>query len=311
MAFDPADYHNRIILTSGDFRSEMTSRGWPVGESIAWAAAKRPDLVGDTVAAFLDAGADIVITPTADANDLTIDEAGTSEMDADRVVRINRRAAQLCRAAVEAHPSRKRLVIGALGPPRGLVSLGEIDRERLVESYGRQAEALAAGGTDAIVCQSFSEAESLAAAVEAAASASGLPVIGEMTFDCGPERTETSMGVTVPQACTAVAGAGGTVIGCNAGESPDDLAIAIGLARQSCDLPIWAVVGAGLPELEEGRLVYTESPKAYGERLAPLADAGACFIGGGAGVAPEHIAALAAARTRRIETAKRPRATGG
>ncbi|MFQ5430599.1 MAG: homocysteine S-methyltransferase family protein, partial [Phycisphaerae bacterium] len=180
----------------------------------------------------------------------------------------------------------------------------EIDEETLSRAYRRQAAALAEGGVDGILCRSFTELDALRIALEAAKAATNLPLIGSMVFDSGPDFTETVMHVTVPQAAAAIREAGASMVGCDHAEHPDAAADVVGMLRAACDLPVWVEINAGRAELSEDRRVYPETPKAYGERLPALAQAGATIIGGGRGATRDHIAAMRQARDRFLRRRK-------
>ncbi|MCZ6817758.1 MAG: homocysteine S-methyltransferase family protein [Planctomycetota bacterium] len=299
MAFNPADYRDRILIAGPDLAAEIISRGWSNPGQIEQAVLVRPELVRDAADVFVDAGAEILLTPTARASGLRPTFSGEPSPDVSSdVVKANQAAAAVLRDSADGGPSGNGLVFGVVGPPPGLLALNEVKRDDLRSAYEAQIKGLADGGADAILCQSFSEIETLNIAVEAAGSACELPLIGCMTFDCGPDRVESSSGVSVPRICSSLSDAGVAAVGCDGGESPDSVPAVVALMRESCDLPIWATVAAGLPDWVEGRLVYAETPQEYGERLSALAAAGATFIGGGGGATPDHIAAMAAARLR-------------
>ena len=299
MTLEPFDSQGGILFAAGDLWTELVSRGWSEAAPSFHAVQQSPELVRDALAAFLDAGVSIVLTLTGQANPLCMPPGQANDADPDALDAVNRAAVEICRQAVEAQSKSHCRVTGVLGPPVGLIELDEVDRDRLREAYERQARALADGGVDGILCQAFTEADALTIAVAAAASVFDGPVLGGMTFDCGPQRSETTLGVTVPHACTAVSEAGGRLFGCDSGVDPDSAAAAVELARESCDLPVWVTIRAGGPELIEGRVVYPETPTQFGERLAALADAGARVVQGAAGASPEHMAAL-------IEAAAKP-----
>jgi 5-methyltetrahydrofolate--homocysteine methyltransferase len=56
---------------------------------------------------------------------------------------------------------------------------------------------------------------------------------------------------------------------------------------------------AGLPHLVDGKAVYTTTPEQFTRDALALVDAGAAFIGGCCGTAPDHIRALRAGLDRR------------
>lgn len=310
MAFDPADYRNEIILAGGDFTVELFSQG--VSPSGIWERIHldRPDIVQSIAEAFFDAGATVLVTNTDRVNSLIFAEALESgNITSEEIAALNREWVAAFRLAADKVSNPKRMVFGAIGPVGSLLVLNEVDENALIATYRLQAEALAAGGVDAILCRSFTEVQALSAAVKGAKEGADLPVVGSMRFDCGPDYTETTMGVTVPQACQAMLEAGVCMVGCDRGEFPDGAVAVVKLFRESCDFPIWVEINAGQAELEEDRSIYPESPKTYGERFKPIAEAGATMLCGGYGASVEHIAELARVRENYLKRAKRQRMT--
>ncbi len=296
MAFESADYRDRLVIADGDFLSEILARGGMRSDLCATANVECPDVVRDVAEAFLDVGAGFLVTNTMTANACYLAEQLQSGETNERAIRdMNYQGAALLRGAVSDYPSRdgsQAVVLGAVGPVDRFLMLKEVGEETLIEAYRDQAAALAEGGVDAILCRSFTEVEALSVAVRSAKEGGGLPVIGCMAFDCGPDRLETALGVTVPQACEAMMDAGVAMVGCESGEGPDNAVAIVSLMRASCGLPILAEVNAGSPELVEGRVVYPESPAEFAARLRPLAEAGANIVRGGRGASTEHIAAM-------------------
>ncbi|MCG8409464.1 MAG: homocysteine S-methyltransferase family protein [Phycisphaerales bacterium] len=305
VVFDPADYRNEIVLGGGDWAVELSARG--VLQTGLWERTyvDQPDIVREISSAFLDAGAAVLVTNTDRVNDVALAKSLESgDIAPEDISAINRAASAAFRSAADGFSGPTPSVFGTIGPVEPLMTLNEIKESVLLAAYRTQSEALAAGGADAIVCRSFTELEALLVAVQGAKEGSGLPVVGSMTFDCGPEYTETTMGVTVPQACQALTKAGVSMVGCDRGEYPDGTVSIVTLFRASCDLPIWVEINAGQAELEEERSVYAETPKAYSERFKPIAEAGATMIIGGYGASVEHIVEMARVRERYLKKAK-------
>ncbi len=294
MAFDPAKYRSGIAIADGDFAAEYSLRRGAAPALWEQALIEAPELVRDIARAFAASGAEVLTTPTDGANLLSIAERRNGAAGGgDDVEAMNRVAAEAYRSAAgQAGPTR---VWGAIGPVERLLALEEIEEDALYAAYEAQAAALAGGGVDAILCRSFIELEALRVAVRAAAK-TGRPVIGSMAFDCGASYTETTMGATVPQACTALEELGAAMVGCDRGVYPDATAEIVSLMKKSCRLPIFAAINAGPPELGEEGVVYPEPPRAYADRFRTAAAAGAAIVGGGCGATADHIAALVKAR---------------
>ena len=308
MTFDPSNYQDTILIAGGDYSADFFSQGHAPPPLWERANLDQPDIVRSCAVRFLQAGADILVTPTDRANEVALAEMSASgEISRQQITAINRQGAMLCRQAVAACGQSSAKVFGGVGPVELLLSLGEIKEDVLFAAYAAQVEALADGGVDAILCRGFTEIQALCIAVEAAQKnvSPDLSVVGSMVFDCGADFTETAMGVTVPQACQGLVQAGATIVGCDHGEYPDAAASVVTLLRASCDLPIWAEINAGQPELRDGRAVYLEPPEQFGTRLEALAASGASFIGGAGGATAQHVAALSQARRRYLEKVRR------
>jgi|GEM_PF-2044237 len=306
VTFVSADYRSTILIAAGDVSAEFPAKDRLAPGLLEQANLRAPDIVRDAAVRFLDGGADILVTLTDGANEVAKAEwLDSGELTAEQVIAMNRRGVELCRDAVDARRGSAAFVFGAIGPVEALMTLGEISADALRSAYAMQAEALVTGGADAVFCRSFTEIQTLRLAVEAVKKVAKVPVIGSMTFDAGADYTETVMGVSVPSACAELVAAGVDGVGCDRSTFPDSAASVVSLLHDSCDLPIWVEVNAGQPEFGESSPTYPETPEQFAARLEPLAVAGARFIGGGLGVTAAHIAALAAARDRYLQKAKR------
>jgi len=62
--------------------------------------------------------------------------------------------------------------------------------------------------------------------------------------------------------------------------------------REETDLPLFARPNAGTPTKQDGRWVWPHSAESMAARLPELIEAGACMIGGCCGTTPEYIAAF-------------------
>jgi 5-methyltetrahydrofolate--homocysteine methyltransferase len=114
-----------------------------------------------------------------------------------------------------------------------------------------------------------------------------------MSFDAGPQRTRTMMGAQAGECATALEDAGADIIGCNCGSGINHVLPAVVALRAATSLPLWVKPNAGLPELEDGRAVWKQTPEEFAGFVPQLLDAGANIIGGCCGSGPEHIRRVA------------------
>jgi methionine synthase I (cobalamin-dependent) len=189
----------------------------------------------------------------------------------------------------------KAWVFGSIGPSGKMLIAEEATEDELYRAFFAQAKALAAGGADGVICETFTELQEILTAVRAVKDAGGLPVVASMTYDTGPDHMRTMMGVAAGDAAEALAKAGADVIGCNCGVGIDAYIKVAQCMRQHTDRPIWVKPNAGLPEVHGGKVIYKETPEDFAAKVHLLLEAGANFVGGCCGTTPGHVAKLAAA----------------
>ena len=64
--------------------------------------------------------------------------------------------------------------------------------------------------------------------------------------------------------------------------------------RAATKRPLWVKPNAGMPDLEDGRPVWRQTPEEFGGFVPQLIEAGANVLGGCCGSGPEHIHRVAA-----------------
>ena len=101
------------------------------------------------------------------------------------------------------------------------------------------------------------------------------------------------MGIRPAQAAAEIASLV-TGLGANCGKDPAEFPEFMRAMREAApDAILWAKPNAGLPHLEEDRVVYDVSPEYMAGVARNLLAAGAQVIGGCCGTTPDHIAAMA------------------
>jgi len=269
-------------VTDGAWGTQLDRLGCPPGYCREEWNLSNPDAVRHVAESYVQAGSQVILTNTFSANRFVLERHDL----ADKVEAINRAGAELSREAA----GDRVWVFGSIGPSGKIVMAGEVSAEQLREAFAQQAEALAAGGVDAIVCETMTELEEILAAVRAVKEATGLPVVASMTFDSGPDQTRTMMGVAAADAAQALSDAGADAVGCNCGVGIDNYIKVARILRQATDLPVWVKPNAGLPELQGDQVAYREEPEEFASKVPKLLEAGANFVGGCCGTSPEHIA---------------------
>ncbi len=271
------------VLTDGAWGTELQARGLGPGEVPDSWNLSHPDRVEQVARAYVGAGSQVILTNTFRANRIALG----SHPDLERIAELNRAGVEISRRAA----GDRARVFASIGPCGKLLVTGEVDEAALRACFAEQAQALAAGGADALVVETMSDLAEAAIAVEAA-KATGLPVVACMVFDSGRNRDRTMMGVTPAQAAEELTRIGADAIGANCGTGVEDyIPICASLAAATV-LPIWIKPNAGLPELLNGKVVYRTSPADFARNVPRLVEAGARFLGGCCGTSPRFIEAM-------------------
>jgi methionine synthase I (cobalamin-dependent) len=284
---DPADLANDVVIADGAWSTQLHERGFARMLPAESANVTRPDLVGTLAREYVRAGARIVTTNTFAANRFAAERRGIKE----DLREINGHGAQLAR---EACSDSGATVGGAIGPSGLIVAVQEVDEAELLEAFSQQASALAEGGAQWIVLETFSELAELVIAIKAVKQAAPCPVVASMSFDAGPQRTRTVMGAAASEVAGQLEDAGADVIGSNCGAGIAYALPAVVALKANSSLPIWVRPSAGLPDLEDGVAVFRNKPEEIDEFIGHLLDAGANVIGGCCGMGPAHIKRIAA-----------------
>jgi 5-methyltetrahydrofolate--homocysteine methyltransferase len=284
--FATALRERRVLVADGATGTTYQGLGLPLGTAPEEWLFEAPERVVEVHRAFVEAGADLVLTDTFGATPLRLQHTSL----AGRVRDVNVRAVELARQAARDGT----LVAGSMGPTGHLFEpLGPLTRRECVDNYVQQAGALAEGGADLLVLETFFSLDEALAALEGTRRASDLPLVVSFSFDQG---TRTMMGHSPAQVAEAVVPLGVAALGANCGRSLADADVVVEeLLAAAGDVPVWAKPNAGVPKVVGDAVVYEADPETLAAHARRYAEQGARIVGGCCGSTPEHVAALARA----------------
>jgi 5-methyltetrahydrofolate--homocysteine methyltransferase len=244
------------------------------------------EVVEEISRSYLDAGAEIVGTNTFGGSPLKLASYGLDG----RTEEVNARAVQAARNAV----GDRAYVSASCGPcGRILEPYGDTSAALVFESFRRQLRTLVAEGADLVCIETMTDLAEARLAITAARSvSSSIPVCATMTFDPTPKGFRTVMGVAIGQAADGLAEAGAQIIGSNCGNGIVLMTQIAQEFKRYTNLPVIIQSNAGIPTIEDGSLVYPETPEFMAEKSGELLKTGVKILGGCCGTTPEHIAAL-------------------
>lgn len=279
--------HGPLLVGDGAMGTELQRAGLEPGAcGDAWNLTC-PDRVHAIHAAYVAAGADLVLTNTFGTNRFVLARYGL----AGRAPEIARAAARIARDAAGPHA----FVLGDVGPCGGLMEpLGEIAAADLDVSLRETMGALLDAGVDGLVIETMTAIEELTLALRVARELAAPVVVASMAFDRSRGRFRTMMGVTPEDAGAAARDGGATLVGANCGRGvdPPDFAELGRALRAASGRDVMLQPNAGQPVWRDDKVVYPLSPDAMAEQLLTLAPV-ARVVGGCCGTTPAHIRAFA------------------
>lgn len=286
---------HEILIGDGALGTMLYARGVSLDSNFEHLNLVRPALVRELADEYVAAGAQVIETNTFGANFTRLAAIGLER----KVGEINLAGARIARQAADR--GRDVLVGGSVGP---LVRIKgeeqEPDEGEMAAHFLAQCLALAEGGVDLLMLETFSSLPQLVAAVGAARS-TGLPVCASMAF---LEGGRSSDGTAVEQFCAAMERSGSDLVGANCGAGPLELLKVVQRLSAVTDKPIAAYANSGFPEYRDGRYIYRATPDYLAAMARDMVAAGAGLVGGCCGTTPEHIAAVARALADRKPTAR-------
>lgn len=232
---------------------------------------------------YLKSGADAILTNSFGGTPLRLKESNLEDRTEDLISH----AVKNARRAVQ----NNQFVIGDIGPTGlFLPPMGKISERELFESYKIQANYLISEGVDAILIETMSDLREAIQAVKAVRFIDkNIIIIASMTFDQKKKGFFTIMGNTPSSCFIALEEAGANIIGANCTLNSAQM---VQLCREtvgSTNLPLIFQPNAGQPEIQNGKVVYPETPSEFADNLKKMIDLGAKIVGGCCGSGPEHI----------------------
>ena len=271
----------QILFFDGGMGTMLQKNGMKGGEIPELININNPDLIKSIHTQYLNAGADIITTNSFGANPLKLNGEVSAEAVAEAAV-------MLAKEAV--NEFKKGYVAFDIGPTGKLLEpTGELSFDDAYESFKSMAIVAENSGADLVIIETMSDTLEAKAAVLAVKENTSLPIFLTMTFD---ETHKTLTGADVDVMSAMFEGLGVDCLGINCGLGPKQIAELMDRLAKISSIPIMAQPNAGLPEIKDGKTVYTVSPDDFAEECTAIAKCGASVIGGCCGTTPEHIEKL-------------------
>ncbi len=275
----------KLIFLDGATGSNLMQAGMPVGVCPEKWILENPEEIIKLQRSYIKAGSNILLAPTFTANRIKLAEYGLEG----KIEDINRGLVSLSKKAVACEGYRAYVAGDITMTGKQLVPVGTLELEELIDVYKEQARILCDAGVDLFIVETMMSLAEARAALIAIREVCELPVMVSMTFN---EDGKTLFGQT-PEACVVVLQSlGADAVGINCSTGPSEMLPLIKKMMEYAKIPIFAKPNNGMPELVDGRTVYTMTPEEFADHGRRLVDAGVSMIGGCCGTTPKHIEVL-------------------
>ena len=271
-----------VVVADGGMGTSLIAGGAPVASCLEALNVDEPSRVESAHRAFVEAGAQLVLTNTFGANRFRLAAHDSS----DRVHELNV-------AGVRAARTSEAAVVGGSMGPLGvrLAPYGRVKPGDALDAYREQASALAEAGVDLLVIETQTDVREMEQALAAAREAApGLAVLMSATFT---RDDRTLLGSAPDQVAARLAELGADAIGANCGEGPAQvLRVLHAMALRAGGRPLAVRPNAGGPAEVGGRIVYPATPSYVAGLVPAFLAEGASIVGGCCGTGPAHTVAI-------------------
>jgi 5-methyltetrahydrofolate--homocysteine methyltransferase len=239
---------------------------------------------------FLMAGSDILYAPTFTSNRIKLAEYKVE----DRIQEINHSLIQLSKEAVSrfrVQSDRPVYIAGDLTMTgEQLEPYGKMKFEDLINIYKEQIKYIVEEGVDLLVVETMLSLQECRAALIAAKEVCDLPVMITLTFN---EDGRTLFGTDPKTALIVLQSLGADAVGVNCSTGPKKMCEVLEKMKPYAKVPLIAKPNAGLPQLIDGKTVFSLEAEEFATECEHFAKLGIQLIGGCCGSTAEHIRKVA------------------
>ena len=262
------------VYFDGGTGSVLQGMGLPAGQPPEYWNITHPEKIIALHKSYLDAGENIIKTNTFGLN-------------RDKFENFDALIKAGIHCAKEAVKGREEAYIAFdMGPTgRLLEPLGDLSFEAAVSLYADNIKAAKDCGADLVLIETMNDSLETKAAVLAAKENCDLPIFVTNVYDASGK---LMTGADAAAMTALLESLRVDALGLNCSLGPDKmLPIAKTLCRYA-SVPVIVNPNAGLPEMRDGKTIYTVTADVFSDYMAQLADMGASILGGCCGTTPRR-----------------------
>ncbi|MCX7796430.1 MAG: homocysteine S-methyltransferase family protein [bacterium] len=287
----------RILVCDGAMGTMLMRYGLISGGCSEEWNLSRPEVIEEIHRLYVEAGADCIETNTFGANRFRL----SAHRLEDKVRELNIAGARIARRVAQ----DKVFVLGSIGPTGKILEpFGDLSFESAYEAFKEQAIALEEGGVDAIIIETMGDLQEARIALLACKENTKLPIICQMSFS---ENLRTTSGTPPEVSALVLWSLGADVVGANCSMGSEGLYKVLEKMINSGVSHISIQPNAGMPIIEDGKLVYPETPEQLADFTIKYVELGAGIVGSCCGSTPEHTKAISNAvrNMKKVEIKRR------
>ncbi len=294
------------LLLDGGFGTMAQAAGLPAGKDPCDWNVERPEAVTAIHRAYVEAGADVVLTNTFGANRLKYHGEHALETLIPAAV-ANARASGAAKVALDLGPTGKLLkpagdldfdaaydafaeAIRLATAPNGGIGDAALPRHGGRGAFPMRPQNVLPSTPDLVFIETMGDVREVKAAVLAAKETCDLPVF--VTVALG-ENGKLLTGGSVECVAALLESLDVAAYGFNCGLGPDRMLPFVERLAKVSTKPVIVKPNAGMPKLVDGQTVFPETPDEFAAHVAALVRAGASVVGGCCGTTPAHVQAVA------------------
>ncbi len=277
-------YLNRnYIIADGAMGTTLYKKGFSSKKPFATLNIENPGLVMEIHTEFVEAGAELLVTNTFDANIFKLDPyIGFKEIKT-----VNKKGVELAKKV----SGERKWVAGSIGPSGKTFSLLDDDeKEWFKESLIEQVEGLVEGDADVLLVETQTGTDEARFIIETVdQNRKGVPIILSFTFT---EGLRTPSGETVEEVIESTKDFPLLAIGANHGIGPLQFLELMPHFLEKSKIPVSFMPNSGVPRYIDGKFVFPASSEHFARYAMEFIKSGVKIVGGCCGTVPSYIKLL-------------------
>jgi len=274
-----------VVIFDGAMGTRLQKLGLPAGHPPEEWNLSHPEEITQVHRSYIEAGSTLIQTNTFGANRIRLERYHLEE----KIKEIIHQAVQIAKSTLKEGV----LLAASIGPLGEFIEpYGDLSLEKAQGAFLEQVELLQEEGIKIFHLETFSFSSEALLAWKAIKN-SGNEAIVSFTFEKrSEERFTTLMGETPRQIVEVFKGEPIVALGTNCGGGMREIIEIARQYRESYSEPLSCKPNAGIPQVIEEKVVYTETPEHFTEGTKQLLKLGVNIIGGCCGTDERYIKAI-------------------